>query len=51
MLENKIEILPRILSDRELVNFAERHLDKPNGMPIDYQKELLARLQKRLENN
>lgn len=51
MLETKIEMNPRILTDKELINFAERHLYSAKGMPIDFQKELLARLQKRLETN
>lgn len=50
MLENKIDtqMNPRILTDRELVDFAQRHLDA-GTMPISFQQEVLVRLQKRLE--
>jgi hypothetical protein len=50
MLENKIDtqMNPRILTDRELVDFAQRHLDT-GSMPLTFQEEVLARLQQRLE--
>lgn len=52
MLEAKVDtqMNPRILTDRELVEFAQRHLDA-GSMPITFQEEVLARLQKRLDNN
>lgn len=52
MLEAKVDtqMNPRILTDRELVEFAQRHLDA-GSMPLTFQEEVLARLQKRLDNN
>jgi hypothetical protein len=51
MLENKIDtqMNPRILTDRELADFAERHLNNAGTMPISFQQEVLARLQQRLK--
>jgi len=36
-------IQPRTLSNKELVKYAEMFLDKPEGLPINWQKELLRR--------
>jgi hypothetical protein len=41
-------INPRILTDKELVNFAERFLLLGTSMPEDFQQELVDRLYKRI---
>jgi hypothetical protein len=49
MQSEKLEqtgVTPSILTDKELVNFAERYLDK--GMPLNFQKELLQRFDQRV---
>jgi len=42
-------INPRILTDRELVNFAERFLLLGTSMPEDFQQEIVDRLYKRVK--
>lgn len=37
-------IQPRSLSNQELIKYAAMWLDKPEGMPIAWQKEVLRRL-------
>jgi hypothetical protein len=41
-------INPRILTDKELVNFAERFLLLGTSMPESFQQELVDRLYKRV---
>ena len=41
-------INPRILTDRELVNCAERFLLAGGSMPEDFQQEIVDRLYKRV---
>ena len=41
-------INPRILTDRELVNFAERFLMANSSMPESFQQELVHRLYERV---
>ena len=41
-------INPRILTDRELVNFAERFLLTQGTMPENFQQEIVDRLYKRV---
>jgi hypothetical protein len=50
MQQNEITSLinPRILTDRELVNFAERFLLLGTSMPEDFQQEIVDRLYKRV---
>jgi len=36
-------IQPRTLTNDELIRFSEIYVYRPEGMPIDYQKELLKR--------
>jgi len=43
MEKNMSGIQPRTLTNDELVRFAEPYVYRPEGMPIDYQKELLRR--------
>jgi len=44
MEKNMSGIRPKTLSDKELLNAAYILFDPNNGMPLDYQKELLRRL-------
>ena len=39
-------LYPQSMTDKELINFATRFLD--TGMPLSFQKELLARFDKRI---
>jgi hypothetical protein len=50
MQQNEVTspINPRILTDRELVNFAERFLLLGTSMPEDFQQEIVDRLYKRV---
>ena len=41
-------INPRILTDRELINYAERFLMLGNSMPENFQQEIVDRLYKRV---
>ena len=41
-------INPRTLTDKELVNFAERFLLAGSSMPEDFQQELVHRLYQRI---
>ena len=41
-------INPRILTDRELVNYAERFLMLGTSMPENFQQEIVDRLYKRV---
>jgi hypothetical protein len=43
MEKNMSGIQPRTLSNDELIRFSETYVHRPEGMPIDYQKELLKR--------
>jgi hypothetical protein len=43
MEKNMSGIQPRTLTNNELARFAETLLYRPEGMPVDYQKELLRR--------
>lgn len=43
---NETKVYPQSLTDKELINFAERYLD--TGMPLSYQAELLKRFDKRI---
>lgn len=43
---NEASITPRTLTDKELISFAERY--SGSNMPLSFQKELLARLDKRV---
>lgn len=40
----EIPTLPRILSDQELVRLADSYLITNNGLPLNWQKELIERL-------
>lgn len=42
-LENNISINPRVLTDKELVRLADHYI-YPEGLPIEWQKEILNRL-------
>lgn len=42
-LENNISINPRVLTDKELVRLADHYIH-PNGLPVEWQKEILNRL-------
>lgn len=44
MEKNMQGIQPRSLSNQELIKYAAMWLDKPEGMPIAWQKEVLRRL-------
>ena len=43
MEKNMQGIRPRTLTNDELIRFSETYVYRPEGMPIDYQKELLKR--------
>jgi hypothetical protein len=43
MQSETITISPRNLTDREIVRLADHYIH-PNGLPIEWQKELLNRL-------
>ena len=40
----EIPTLPRILTDLELVRLADHYLMANNGLPLNWQKELIERL-------
>ena len=40
---------PRILTDDELVRLASSYLDANNGLPLNWQKELIERLAAAIE--
>jgi hypothetical protein len=48
MQQSKNVINPRILTDRELVNYAERFLLVGDSMPEEFQQELVHRLDERV---
>jgi hypothetical protein len=41
-IETRSSVLPNVLTDRELIRFADRYL-QTTGLPSDYQRELLKR--------
>lgn len=45
----EIPTLPRILSDQELVRLADSYLITNNGLPLNWQKELIERLATAIE--
>lgn len=45
----EIPTLPRILSNQELVRLADSYLITNNGLPLNWQKELIERLATAIE--
>jgi hypothetical protein len=43
MEKNMSGIQPQTLRNDELIRFSETMVHSPNGLPVDYQKELLKR--------
>ena len=41
-IETKGSVVPNVLTDRELIRFADRYI-QTSGLPGDYQRELLKR--------
>jgi hypothetical protein len=48
-IETKSSILPNVLTDRELVKFADRYI-QTTGLPSNYQRELLKRFSDKLNS-